>query len=286
MARDEQYRLLWSSISTSRKIRCVQGDKWFRVGCHLVYSWLIPWTDDDGRLRGEPLWILANILPNEGLTVEEIGAMLFELGRVGLIQWYEVDGERFIQVLDNENHQLIRKDRYKASTYPTCNGNATICQPYDNQVTDNSPQIRNPLPTPSPSPSPVPTPTHSPPRRRAADAQPNPLFEKFWTAYPKKKSRGQAEKAFSKINPDEQLLATMIAKIGQAKTSEEWMKERGKYIPHPATWLNAKGWEDEETEVEAQGISDKTRQTIEAGKRWLEKHEGSQAVSGEYGDAQ
>ena len=245
MARDEQYRLLWSSISTSRKIRCVRGDKWFRVGCHLVYSWLIPWTDDDGRLRGEPLWILANILPNEGLTVDEIGSMLFELGRVGLIQWYEVDGERFIQVIDNENHQLIRKDRYKASTYPECNGNATICQPSDNQVTDESRQNRNPLSTPTPSSSPTPTPTHSPPRRRAADAQPNPLFEKFWTAYPKKKSRGQAEKAFSKINPDEQLLATMIAKIGQAKTSDEWTREGGRYIPHPATWLNAKGWEDE-----------------------------------------
>lgn len=241
MARDEQYRLLWSSISTSRKIRCVQGDKWFRVGCHLVYSWLIPWTDDDGRLRGEPLWILANILPNEGLSVDEIGSMLSELGRVGLIQWYEVDGERFIQVLDNENHQLIRKDRYKASTYPSCNGNATICQPTDNQTTDKSPQIRNPLPTPSPSPVPSPT-----PRVRASLRAAHALFPRFWECYPKKKSKGDAEKAFAKINPDEQLLAKMIATIERAKTSESWQEDGGKFIPYPASWLNAKGWEDEE----------------------------------------
>ena len=75
-------------------------------------------------------------------------------------------------------------------------------------------------------------------------------FEKLWNSYPKKKSKGQAEKVFSKINPDEQLLAKMIATIERAKKSEDWIKEKGKYIPHPATWLNAKGWEDEEIVID------------------------------------
>ena len=72
-------------------------------------------------------------------------------------------------------------------------------------------------------------------------------FSCFWDAYPKKKSKGQAEKAWSKIKPNEQLLATMLAKIEQARTSVEWTREGGQFIPHPATWLNAKGWEDEYT---------------------------------------
>jgi len=70
-------------------------------------------------------------------------------------------------------------------------------------------------------------------------------FDLFWAAYPKKKSKGQAEKVWNKIKPNEQLVATMIAKIKQAKTSEDWMKSNGQFIPYPATWLNAKGWEDE-----------------------------------------
>jgi hypothetical protein len=37
----------------------------------------------------------------------------------------------------------------------------------------------------------------------------------------------------------------MIDKIKQAKNSNEWIKENGQFIPYPATWLNAKGWEDE-----------------------------------------
>jgi hypothetical protein len=78
-------------------------------------------------------------------------------------------------------------------------------------------------------------------------------FDRFWQAYPRKKSKGQAEKSFTKINPDEQLLAIMLATIERAKKSEDWRKDNGKWIPYPSTWLNAKGWEDEhEVEVNAQ----------------------------------
>jgi hypothetical protein len=72
------------------------------------------------------------------------------------------------------------------------------------------------------------------------------LFDQFWSAYPNKKSKGQAEKAWIKINPDEQLLEIMVSKIEQAKTQDQiWLKDNGAFIPYPATWLNAKGWMDE-----------------------------------------
>ena len=37
----------------------------------------------------------------------------------------------------------------------------------------------------------------------------------------------------------------MLVSIEAAKTSEDWTKDNGKYIPHPSSWLNNKGWEDE-----------------------------------------
>lgn len=70
-------------------------------------------------------------------------------------------------------------------------------------------------------------------------------FDIFWKNYPKKKSKGQAEKTFKKINPDEELFNKMLDAIEIQKNSKDWLKEDGKYIPYPATWLNAKGWEDE-----------------------------------------
>jgi len=69
-------------------------------------------------------------------------------------------------------------------------------------------------------------------------------FNLFWKEYPKKKSKGQAEKIWDRIKPDQQLFEVILLKIQEAKNSKDWQKQSGQFIPHPATWLNAKGWED------------------------------------------
>ena len=147
MGSNNQYRLLWSGISRSKRIKQIQGDRWLRLGCHLVYSWLLPWADDDGRLIGDPLWVLANVVPNEGLSQPEIQKILIELHRVNLIYWYEVESEYFIQINKFPEHQRIRQDRYKSSSYPPC-------QPDVGQVPDNGQPDVGLSPSPSPSPSP------------------------------------------------------------------------------------------------------------------------------------
>lgn len=73
------------------------------------------------------------------------------------------------------------------------------------------------------------------------------LFNKFWNEYPKKKSKGNVEKWFEKNKPSEDLINLMIDKLKILKTTEQWTKKNGQYIPYPTTWLNAKGWEDEVT---------------------------------------
>ena len=70
-------------------------------------------------------------------------------------------------------------------------------------------------------------------------------FEKFWTAYPKKRSRGQAEKAWAKLKPSEHLTGVILRAVEKAKTSADWLRDGGQFVPYPATWLNAKGWEDD-----------------------------------------
>ncbi len=74
------------------------------------------------------------------------------------------------------------------------------------------------------------------------------LFTKFWDAYPRKVSKGNAEKWFTKNKPSEELVNTMVEKISLLKNTEQWKNNNGQYIPYPTTWLNAKGWEDEITE--------------------------------------
>lgn len=70
-------------------------------------------------------------------------------------------------------------------------------------------------------------------------------FDQFWKAYPKKSAKGDAEKAFKKINPNAELLQTMLDAIEAQKHGKAWLDDDGQYVPNPATWLNAKRWDDE-----------------------------------------
>ena len=67
-------------------------------------------------------------------------------------------------------------------------------------------------------------------------------FAAFWAAYPKKKNKADAEKAFMQVSAP---LGTLLAAIEAQKKSPEWQKDSGQFIPYPATWLRRGAWMDE-----------------------------------------
>lgn len=69
-------------------------------------------------------------------------------------------------------------------------------------------------------------------------------FAQFWAAYPKKKSKESARKAFFKLNPTNDLLCQMLRAVERQATTEQWRRQGGQFIPYPATWLNGGCWED------------------------------------------
>lgn len=81
-------------------------------------------------------------------------------------------------------------------------------------------------------------------KKEKADALAS-MFARFWAVYPRKEAKQTALKAFTKINPDEALLETMLSAIARFKETAQWQEDGGQYIPHPATWLNQRRWEDE-----------------------------------------
>lgn len=107
-------------------------------------------------------------------------------------------------------------------------------------------------PSPSSVPSTTPPPSDPPnpptPRKRKTksehSAEQMEGFAEFWTAYPKKKSRANAEDAWAKRGCAK-LLAAILAKVTEGRISSDWTRDGGKWIPYPASWLNAKGWEDD-----------------------------------------
>ena len=73
------------------------------------------------------------------------------------------------------------------------------------------------------------------------------LFDEFWKLYPRKESKQQARKAWAKLNPDQAQFSLIANALEYRSQTKEWLAEGGRYIPHPATWLNGRRWEDELT---------------------------------------
>jgi len=70
-------------------------------------------------------------------------------------------------------------------------------------------------------------------------------FLEFWERYPKKVGKGDAFKAWRKVNPGSELKAKILWAVDQQSRSEQWQRDGGQYVPNPATWLNQARWDDE-----------------------------------------
>jgi uncharacterized protein YdaU (DUF1376 family) len=68
-------------------------------------------------------------------------------------------------------------------------------------------------------------------------------FDIFWKQYPRKVAKPNALKSWLKIKPDDVVLKKMLDAINQQQLPSKEIQ----FVPHPATWLNAKRWEDEIT---------------------------------------
>lgn len=95
--------------------------------------------------------------------------------------------------------------------------------------------------------------THREEKRREEkkDISEDSGFASFWSAFPNKKAKADAIKAWSKLKPSEALQASILKALEIQGQGEDWTKEGGRFIPHPATWINARRWEDEDTSTTA-----------------------------------
>lgn len=76
-------------------------------------------------------------------------------------------------------------------------------------------------------------------------SDPEKTFVIFYGEYPKKKARDDALKAWKKLKPDEQVFNEVMEALKRFKSSPDWVKENGKYVPYPASWIRGKRWTDE-----------------------------------------
>lgn len=194
--------------------------------CMLVFSALWGHCDKAGRFEWRPRTLKLDILPFLAFDMADTLAALCE---AGFVTKYEVDSKEYGLIKSFQEHQRINgKEAQEQEKYP---------KPPENKQGSNWEATGKHLPG-----------------QEGKGREGNGVhrahqggldgFAEFWAAYPKKIGKGAAEKAFFKAGINGHL-PDILKAIERARATEQWQKDRGQFIPHPATWLNQRRWEDE-----------------------------------------
>ncbi len=140
------------------------------------------------------------------------------------------------------------KPEASASSKPQANGEAKVNGWLEPRPVPTQPQPQNPTSKTCAPPSandhdqptligaPLPAAAAAVPINRKADE----TFTRFWTAYPRKKSKQDARKTWDRVIKTTNSEVIIVA--AQRFTASQ---PDLKYTPYPATWLNRGCWEDE-----------------------------------------
>lgn len=85
----------------------------------LLFSWMISWADDEGRIRGEPKYIKGTVVPLKNWSLKHIGAYIESMRDQGLIYYWSENSEQYIEFAKWKEHQSIKSDRFKPSELPS-----------------------------------------------------------------------------------------------------------------------------------------------------------------------
>lgn len=263
-------RMISRSLSTSRKRAALHAEEpSLAEFCQALYPLLVAWTDDHGRLEGDPFTVKHRIDPSSPRTLAEFEHALAVLDRVGLITCYRSGRQCVVEIVDFAKHNGLKNPAPSLLPGPESVRNAddplsesgkaysdrTLLPPDAhrrelNRTEENGTEgnVRAPL--------------------ARVSAVPGDGFDAFWVVYPKKRSRSDAEKAWRKLAPSPELRQRIMGAIAVQRRDQRWLEQDGRYVPYPATWLNGRRWEDEVVAGRKPGVAE---QYHSDGSDWFEE---------------
>jgi uncharacterized protein YdaU (DUF1376 family) len=176
----------------------------------------------DGRMPLDKPWIAGHL----GCSVRMVSKIIDGLVEAGklVVSDNHVTNKRADKVI--EETRKYRDKQAEIASLPRKNND--LPQPKSSQ-SESYTERKNPL---------------TPKGEREGEGLVERQFEAFWAAYPKKRAKADARKAFLKAL--KRATVQDIAKgLKRDKVSADWVKSDGQFIPYPASWLNAARWEDE-----------------------------------------
>lgn len=233
-------RIIKESAFTSDKIAQL-SDFEFRLWVGLITQ-----ADDAGRGDARPAIIKGRVFAlRECVTLKDIDDALHRLSAHSCVTLYMVGGKPYYTFPKWATHQRVRdaKPRYPGiddadDCAASCGESRRVAANRGEVPPSRARAESNPIQSESKSES-----------ESESNTTRESAFDAFWSAYPKKKNKEDARKAFAKVKAP---LETLVSAIENQKKSKDWQKDKGQYIPYPATWLRAGAWENEEYDAPTQ----------------------------------
>lgn len=228
------------------RIRSIKPEFWrsrdiaaLAIEDRLLFIGLWSYVDDNGVGRDEDALIAADLFAhdlsvNPHDTLMRIHGGLMRLHAVGLIVRYEVDSAPYLEVTTWERHQKINRPspgRYPKSDHDSARFSESSVSPH-NTLSAGAGEQRSRGTGEENTCSPAP-----PSSERVT------RFDEFWDAYPRKVGKQKARTKYAtavKRAGDEQTVIDGAHRLANDPNLPEQ-----KFIPHPTTWLERDGWEDE-----------------------------------------
>lgn len=201
-------------------------------GIRWTFAGLWTYLDDEGRGRDDVRLIKAELYPlDDDVALSMLTDDLKQLEHVECICRYEVDGKAYMHAPNWQDHQRV--------SHPTPS-KLPSCPRHDPEPSGGAHEkfVKPPEPL-------------RPERKgreqgkegkgtRAGATSSDPLFDEFWTAYPRKTDKGNARKAWDKALKKTSARTIILAAAALATTNPD-----PKFTAHPSTWLNGERWDDQ-----------------------------------------
>ena len=242
----------------------------------VFFTRLIMKVDDFGRFSANPKLLNSLLFPLREVKESDILSWLNQCDKARLLDVYEVDGKKFLQI-----NKFGNTPRARASKFPAfasnlqanarnmkanaCNVQAnapvtvteTVTETSTVSVTDHG-EVEEEgeamMMDEVPSDSLEINESDSKKTEYAFDGiQDIPIgrdweqdFVEFWNEYPehRKGNRYRAESEWSAVRLLLPTQAALLEALRAFKSSSEWKRENGKYIPAPHVWLSERRWQD------------------------------------------
>lgn len=229
-------RIIREGILTSGRVNRLSS------GAELFYRRLLNVVDDYGRYHAHPTLLRAGTFPMKMDVVkdEHVTKWLAEAVVAGLVREYTANGQKYLEVQDF-GQKIRSKSKFPAPCQQDVDSLPADCP----QDADKLPHVVEVVSVAEGVGT-----TLSDSGESDGNHEPSPAeqrFNDFWTFYPRKVGKGAAQKVFMRLKADDQTEAIEQAEAyGQAY--ELAPESRRQFFKHPATWLNARGWEDDHAE--------------------------------------